>query len=256
MLRRVGILGCVAACVAVSALGAARKFEIQGTMEPPGSAALLGLRHSSGRLLATTNSDVWDNFHFGNLREGAYTVFVVSLTRPYQPVTGMNVGPRTVPEVQVAGARIIGEAWTPVQVTKGTANSRGHVQIVVTIPPKSVSEAQEENTVPIGQVHAPRGRGPVQKPLPGVVEWWQGLFSLHGNNLKEPLQYFERFLDLAPRDLPASETNSNLMDEWNWAGVLTYYFGEYVKAEGAFRTAIATDPQGLDPRSFPTSSRR
>ena len=126
-----------ALCFSAAAQGAQQKFEIQGMLDPPDSAAVLGLVDAAGHLVAAAPSDLEGSFHFRKLAAGTYTVFILARARlPNRTVVeGMRTAVATPTMPDTSGMRIVGEAWTSVRVNEETADSKNRVRTVVFVPP-------------------------------------------------------------------------------------------------------------------------
>lgn len=218
-------------CLLPRAQGAERKFEIRGTMEPPGSAAILGLSDPAGHLVATAPSDLEDNFHFRNLAPNRYTVFILVRARwPGRVAGARGVRPVLGPWPVTTDMRIVGEARSTVRVDSELADSKGRVNLVVNVPAMSATAAQERYTVPLDRVG--EESRPARGPRDAVIAARDGMFRLLKNDLEGAIRNYQRATEIDPENASA----------WNFEGVLAYYLGHYQEAESYFRSALAEDP--------------
>lgn len=255
-LRRIGIVSYfgLATFSLITALGGGPGLELNGTIDPPGPGAVIGLSDPDGRLVATTHTDFQGHFRFRDVSENTYTVFVLARTRrpptafatgPMMgpgragrgsrgtiPLPGTGAPPRTRTPRREPEVRITGEGRRTARVAQSLADAKGRISVVVPLISATQTALQETNTVSVDRV------GVRRKPIPATaVQEFAGAWDrLLADDFKRAIRHLQRATEIAPWFVSA----------WNLAGVVAYHSEHYQEAESYFRSALAEDPDAVD----------
>ncbi len=182
-------------------------YELTGRIEPPAPVSVY-LHGALKPYQNSTTSGDDGRFRFSKVPEGTYTLVISTEAR--------------------------GEVLQTVELSAGTVDSRGRLDLVLTIDPgKLESESGKRTAATVSAIV-------LSIPDRAVREYTEAqncLTRVDGRETACATAHLRRAVEIAPRFTAA----------WNQLGTMAYQDHEYNQAEADFRKALEADPDAFEP---------
>jgi tetratricopeptide (TPR) repeat protein len=203
-MRYQGLIAAVALACLVPAI---EGYELTGRIEPP--AAVSVFLHGALRPYQnSTTSDEDGRFHFSKVPEGTYTLVISTEAR--------------------------GDLMQTVELSAGTVDSKGRLDIVLTIDAAKLESEGGRGTAAIVSATM------LSIPERATREYEEAQRCLSRRDGQETVcagTHLKRAVEIAPRFTAA----------WNQLGTMAYQSQEYNDAEAHFRKALEADLEAFEP---------
>jgi tetratricopeptide (TPR) repeat protein len=179
-------------------------YDLTGRIEPPVAVPVL-LHGAKTPFENSTASDATGRFHFSKIPAGTYTLVISTAAR--------------------------GELMQTVELTAGTVNSKGYLDLVLNIADGRLESDRVSGT------RAAVSATVLSIPNRATQEYESAQHCLTHGDSACALGHLRRAVEIAPRFTAA----------WNQLGTIAYQAHEYSDAETNFRRALTADPEAFEP---------
>jgi len=179
-------------------------YDLTGRIEPPAAMPVF-LRGATAPFETSTASDSAGHFHFSKIPAGTYTLIVSTAAR--------------------------GEILQTIELTAGTVNSKGNLDLVLAIDPAKLESDGA------GGIRAAVSATVLSIPNRATGEFDTARHCLTRGDSACANTHLRRAVEIAPRFAAA----------WNQLGTIAYQSGQYGEAEANFRQSLAADPEAFEP---------